>query len=211
MVAMQLELRRGRGEFVLAMNDGRQTFEVRLAAGDRELRLFVEGRNEPVQTAKLSGPLWRTPLLLEMSLFDRQLLVALGGETVFAHKLALRTNDDVPGKNATSAAPLRFGAKDLRVSVRDLTVYRDVYYTRGDGRHGVTEPYPLGVDEYFFLGDNSPVSLDSRSWTDGIVRDHMLLGKPFLVHLPSRPGRVKLGSAEWHIRVPDWGRIRYIR
>ncbi len=212
MAVMQLELRRGRGEFTLAMNDGRQTFKVRLAAGDRELQLFVEGRDEPVQTAKLSGPLWRSPLLLEMSLFDRQLLVALGGETVFAQKLALRPDDDGVNKNrANSASPLRFGARDLQVTVRDLMLYRDVYYTRGDGRHAITEPYPLGVDEYFFLGDNSPVSLDSRSWVDAVVRDHMLLGKPFLVHLPSRPGRIKVGSAEWHIRVPDWGRIRYIR
>ena len=126
----------------------------------------------------------------------------------------------MPVKNGEDAAknsaledvgPVRFSAQNLHVSVSDLTLYRDVYYTRGDGRHGVNEPYQLSSDEYFFLGDNSPVSLDSRSWTNAIVRDHMLIGKPFLVHLPSRPGRVKLGSAEWHIRVPDWGRIRYIR
>ena len=212
MAAMQIELHRGRGDFVLAMNDGWQTFEVRLASGQRELRLFVDGRDEPAQTAKLSGQLWRNPLLLEMSLFDRQLLVALGGETVFAQKLAVRTTDDgVDRQTANGTSPVRFGASDLHVSVRDLMLYRDVYYTRGDGRHGIEEPYSLGADEYFFLGDNSPVSLDSRSWTDAVVRDHMLLGKPFLVHLPSRPGRIKLGSAEWHIRVPDWGRIRYIR
>ncbi len=212
MVAMQIELHSGRGDFALAMNDGWQTFEVRLATDQRELRLFVDGRDEPVRTAKLSGQLWRNPLLVEMSLFDRQLLVALGGETVFAQKLAVRTNDDgVHSQITNGASPVRFGACDLQVSVRDLVLYRDVYYTRGDGRHGIKEPYPLGADEYFFLGDNSPVSLDSRSWTDAVVHDHMLLGKPFLVHLPSRPGRIKLGSAEWHIRVPDWGRIRYIR
>jgi len=160
----------------------------------------------------LESQLWRRPMLLEMSLFDRQTLVALEGKTIFSQKLPLRTNEGLAvGGSEAGPVPVRFGANDLHVSVRDLVLYRDVYYTRGDAKHGVKEPHQLGDDEYFFLGDNSPVSLDSRSWSDAVVQDHMLLGKPFMVHLPSRPGRVKLGSAEWHIRVPDWGRIRYIR
>ncbi len=217
MAAMQIELQHGRGEFSLVMSDGRQTFEVRLAAGDRELRLFVDGHDQPDETAKLSGPLWQNPMLVEMSLFDRQLLFALGGQTIFTRQLNVFTGEDLNGRRASEAAgsnggsPVRFGARDLHVNIRELTLYRDVYYTRGDGRHGVGQPHKLGLDEYFFLGDNSPLSLDSRSWTDAVVRDHMLIGKPFLVHLPSRPGRIKVGSAELHIRVPDWSRIRYIR
>lgn len=212
MVSFELELQRGRGEFAVAMSDGRQSFEVRLAAGERELRLFVDDAPEPADTAQLSGSIWRRPMLVEMSLFDRQLLFAVNGETVFVQKLSLRANDNAAAQaSATVSSPVRFGGRDLRAFVREVTLYRDVYYTRGDGRNGVKEPYALGEDEYFFLGDNSPVSLDSRSWTDGVVHEHMLIGKPFLVHLPSRPGRIKVGSAEWHIRVPDWGRIRYIR
>ena len=166
---------------------------------------------------KLSGAMWQRKRLVEMSLFDRQLLFALDGEVIFQRPLEPLVLPAKIGGDAAKtlvledALPVQFGARNLHVSVSDLTLYRDVYYTRGDGRHGVNEPYRLSSDEYFFLGDNSPVSLDSRSWTNAVVRDHMLIGKPFLVHLPSRPGRVKLGSAEWHIRVPDWGRIRYIR
>jgi signal peptidase I len=218
MLVMQFELASGRGELSWALSDGDQSFEVRLAAGERELRLFVNGVEAHDQRVKLRGSPWRRKWLVEMSLFDRQLLFALDGEVIFERPLPTLI---LPAKNAYDASnnstadsekvPVKFGASDLSVVVSDLTLYRDVYYTRGDARHGVTEPYQLGDDEYFFLGDNSPVSLDSRSWTDAIVRDHMLIGKPFLVHLPSRPGRVKLGSAEWHLRVPDWGRIRYIR
>ncbi len=215
MLAMQFELQSGRGEMAWSLSDGAQTFEVRLVAGERELRLFVDGVEDSGQRVKLSGSLWKRPWLVEMSLFDRQLLFALDGEVIFQQPFEPL---DLPVKNGggsakdlVSSEPAKFGARDLHVSVSDLALYRDVYYTRGDERHGITEPYRLGSDEYFFLGDNSPVSLDSRSWLDAVVRDNMLIGKPFLVHLPSRPGRVKLGSAEWHIRVPDWGRIRYIR
>ena len=217
MLAMQIELHSGRGSLTWALSDGAQTFAVSLAAGERELRLFIDGVEEPEQRVQLSGSMWQRKRLVEMSLFDRQLLFALDGEVIFQRPLEPLV---LPAKNGGDAAktlvledalPVQFGARNLHVSVSDLTLYRDVYYTRGDGRHGVNEPYRLSSDEYFFLGDNSPVSLDSRSWTNAVVRDHMLIGKPFLVHLPSRPGRVKLGSAEWHIRVPDWGRIRYIR
>lgn len=215
MLAMQIELRSGRGEMAWSLSDGAQTFEVRLVAGDRELRLFLDGEEITEQRVKLNGTLWKKPWLVEMSLFDRQLLFALDGEVLFQRPLEPLVlpvkNGGTAANDSASGEPAKFGARDLHVSASHLTLYRDVYYTRGDARHGVNEPHRLGPDEYFFLGDNSPVSLDSRSWVDNVVSSKMLIGKPFLVHLPSRPGRVKLGSAEWHIRVPDWGRIRYIR
>jgi signal peptidase I len=217
MLAMHIELHSGRGEMAWSLSDGAQNFEVVLASGERELRLFVDGVEEPEQRVKLSGSMWQRKRLVELSLFDRQLLFALDGEVIYQRPLEPLVlpakNDDPTAKNSLQevVVPAKFDARNLHVSVSDLTLYRDVYYTRGDARHGINEPYPLSSDEYFFLGDNSPISLDSRSWTNAVVRDHMLIGKPFLVHLPSRPGRVKLGRAEWHIRVPDWERIRYIR
>ncbi len=217
MLVMQIELHSGRGDMQWSLSDGAQTFVVQLAAGERELRLFVDGVEESGLRVKLSGSMWQRKRLVEMSLFDRQILFALDGEVVIQQPLAplpstvKNLSDSAKNVADDDGEPVKFGARDLRVSVSELTLYRDVYYTRGDSRHGITEPYRLQADEYFFLGDNSPVSLDSRSWMDAVVRDNMLIGKPFLVHLPSRPGRVKLGSAEWHIRVPDWGRIRYIR
>lgn len=216
MLVMQFELHRGRGDMVWSLSDGTQTWQVRLAAGDRELHLFLDDSAEPIERASLSGSVWHQKRLIEMSLFDRQLLFAMDGNVIFQRSLEplpplIKNSDGTTRTSKLDTVPVRFGARDLHVSVTKLTLYRDVYYTRGDGRHGITEAYRLGADEYFFLGDNSPVSLDSRSWPDAVVRDSMLIGKPFLVHLPSRPGRIKLGPAEWHIRVPDWRRMRYIR
>lgn len=215
MLAMRVELHSGRGVMSWFLSDGSQTFEVRLEAGERKVRLLVDGDEVSEEPIPSTGSMWQRPWLVEMSLFDRQLLFALDGQVIFQRPLELlplpvKNESDVT-KDSVVDEPAKFGVRDLHVSVSDLTLYRDVYYTRGDGRNGVAEPYQLGSDEYFFLGDNSPVSLDSRSWLDAVVRDKMLIGKPFLVHLPSRPGRVKLGSTERYIRVPDWGRIRYIR
>ena len=79
---------------------------------------------------------------------------------------------------------------DLTVS--ELRIYRDIYYTSSLANtprqgHALRSPVQLGPDEYFVLGDNSPVSNDSRFWTGSpVVPGSMLLGKPFLVHLPGR-------------------------
>ena len=112
-----------------------------------------------------------------------------------------------------SSTPSRvhFGGRNGTFLVRNLTIYRDVHYTSAQGSHAVGKPYPLGDDEFFFLGDNSPVSLDSRGWRDPVVPRHLIVGKPIVVHLPSKPGRIRIGGREWFFRVPDFSRIRYIR
>ncbi len=100
--------------------------------------------------------------------------------------------------------------------IRGLQVYRDVYYTSVLSNalrrpFAVGEPYRLGAGEYFVLGDNSPVSNDSRFWSiSPVVREEMFLGKPFLVHLPSQavPLQVFGQAVYW---IPDPRQIRYIR
>jgi signal peptidase I len=66
----------------------------------------------------------------------------------------------------------------------------------------------LGANEYFVLGDNSPISEDSRTWKDDrFVSVKSLVGKPFVVIFPAHG--ISLGG--WKIQVPDLTRIRYIR
>ena len=115
---------------------------------------------------------------------------------------------DPGGEDAGRPPEARIGARNLRVSLSHVTLYRDIYYTLPDGP--VAE-YQLARGEYFVLGDNSPVSIDSRHWEHpGVPRD-AFIGKPLLVHLPSRPGTLTWGGQSRRIRVPDFSRIRYIR
>ena len=58
------------------------------------------------------------------------------------------------------------------------------------------------------LGDNSPISEDSRTWSqDRGVSGKSLAGKPFVVIDPS----CQLSLWGMQIQVPDPMRIRYIR
>ena len=108
-------------------------------------------------------------------------------------------------------SPVAFGARRGSVTVQAVTLFRDVHYTTENHRHATERPLTLGDDEFFFLGDNSPVSLDSRGWGDPVVPRRLLVGRPLIVHLPSHPGRIKIGSTVKYVRVPDFSKIRCIR
>ena len=172
-------------------------------------------------------------LLLEVSNFDRQIVVAINGQACF-DPLPIDTAQSpeetleasvftVPGQKMDSAKAAAiairleqqkrwaFGVSGDGVRVSDLEMYRDVFYTPGKRRNAIESEFVVPAGSYFVQGDNSPVSSDSRNWPNPCVPHRLLIGKPFLVHLPSRPGVLDLGGRQWPIRIPEWSRIRYIR
>jgi signal peptidase I len=77
--------------------------------------------------------------------------------------------------------------------IESLELSRDVYYTaEGDFlRQRAVRLLPDGdVPAYFFLGDNSPSSEDSRWWGPTLVAPADLIGAPFMVFWP--PERMRL-------------------
>ena len=97
------------------------------------------------------------------------------------------------------------------MEVATLQLFRDVYYSDTVGRRAIDRPVHLRANVYFVLGDNSPVSQDSRSWNNQTVLTHdLLLGKPLVVHLPSRKKKIRIGELETEIRIPELSRMRYI-
>ena len=64
----------------------------------------------------------------------------------------------------------------LSAVIRRLQVFRDLHYLdpQGLGRDWSTAA-PLGNDEVLVLGDNVPISRDSRHWPQpGVPRDQIL-------------------------------------
>jgi signal peptidase I len=154
---------------------------------------------------------WPRRVLLEAAVVDHRLTIALDGLPLFEPY----DYDDPASGPSPDESPIALGVRGGSMAVSDLKIFRDVYYTSSLGTtprhpHGVAEPYPLGEDEYFVLGDNSPVSNDSRFWAGSpVVPGSMFLGKPFLVHLPGQVVALEVfgRSVYW---VPDPRRIRYI-
>ena len=168
----------------------------------------VPGRKRPVSSLShaLAGSRRGTGSVSGTDLSAANVLAA--GSTGAIQQTAavrIRKNTDAP------ASRIRFGGRNGTFFVSHLNLFRDVHYTSAQGGNGIGKPYRLGDDQFFFLGDNSPVSLDSRGWQNPVVPRHLIVGKPVIVHLPSRPGRIRVGQREWFFRVPDVSRIRYIR
>jgi signal peptidase I len=148
---------------------------------------------------------------LEVSVVDRSLQAAVDGVLLF-DPIDLEDPRTIPH---SGDSPVALGVRSGSVVVGDLRVYRDVHYTSTLANtlrrpFAVNSPYLLGTDEFFVLGDNSPVSNDSRFWAASpVVPRELFLGKPFLVHLPGQvvPLKVFGRSVYW---VPDPREIRYI-
>ncbi|HEY2157947.1 MAG TPA: signal peptidase I [Isosphaeraceae bacterium] len=150
---------------------------------------------------------------LEVGVIDRRLLVAIDGALAFD---PIDFDGPVGAGPGRFATPISVGVPYGGVTLSDLKIYRDVYYTgalSGGLRRpaGVDAPYLLKQGEFFVLGDNSPVSNDSRFWATGpVVRRRDFLGKPFLVHLPGRLAILQV-FGRTICRIPDPREIRYIR
>ena len=204
MLSLALMWQRGNGAFFVELTDGVQVLAVELDLAAGELAMRVDDETEPVRSASLASLSRGVPLNLSVSSFDRQILVAVEDVPIFA---PLELEGEI--EEAPLRRPVRIGARGVDVAVQHIVLYRDVYYT--PVQKGEEQSYQLGRDEYFMLGDNSAVSVDSRHWDRPGVPGSMLIGKPLVVHLPSRPGTLKWGNERRQIRVPDFARIRYIR
>ena len=204
MLSVRVAKAAGPGLLLLWATDGQARFRVEIDPAGGRYRVLQDGRLLPGAAGKLPFP--AAGLNVEVSLFDRQFLLALGGQTVVAWPY-----DRPQGAPAPPDQPLAIGAQRLAVTVEEVRVYRNVYYTEpvwAGPNAPWTKAVQLGEGEYFVLGDNSPVSDDSRTWAGAAaVGDKYLIGKPLAIILPAR----YVGWGPWHFQVPDLSRIRYIR
>jgi signal peptidase I len=161
----------GAGTLLLRANDGREAYQIAIKPATGTISLSA---NEKVVRSIQTAPaLLDQPTELLFSLFDRQILLAIGGRQRLLFLLA-----PTEGPWRPTSTPFAIGHRGLRVEITRLQIWRDAYYTspRSTGASSVTR---LGPDEYFVLGDNSPISRDSRLWTGGRpFPAELLVGRP---------------------------------
>jgi signal peptidase I len=199
-----------------AVRSGSDLFVVRIPVGYAgEIEMLRNGRRiglaNPWNPFHEGGD-WPRAVTLEASVFDHRVLVAVDGRPLFD---PVDYDNPRPGL-PPGESPIALGVQGGDLDVHELRIYRDLHYTGSLAStprqgHAMRAPVRLGPDEYFVLGDNSPVSHDSRFWSGGpVVPGSLLLGKPFLVHLPGQVVALQVfgRSVCW---VPDPRRIRYIR
>lgn len=156
--------------------DGLEQFELCLVPQQQWLELRHNG--QMVERVSATFPR-KKPFELAWWLVDQQLLFAIEGELLLTYLYKAATPRLAPRH------PLAIGAGTGQVKLAKLRVWRDVYYTdpgAGRFRFGLDRPYRLREDEFFVLGDNSPISIDSRVLPSAGIPGKLIVGKP----LPSR-------------------------
>src|SRR5690606_22312804 len=97
-----------------------------------------------------------------------RVVAAIGGKSLFDGVVLF------PSSASPQRRQVRIGARGVTATVDGLKLYRDVYYTPAMARHAVDKPIHLGEQEFFLLGDNSPLSNDGRHWPVGATAQKYL-------------------------------------
>ena len=174
MLSTKLQVR-GEGSVHLTLNSGSASAEVSLHFPGGKLKLTESGRRSAeLQLSDQSlQRLTSGQVQLDVGNFDRQLLLVIDDH------IELRRSWP-KSKALGTSRPVAIGVQGLTAWLGGLSLFRDTYHS--DGPVGTASPstahWQLGADEYFLLGDNAPVSLDSRLW--GPVPARLLIGRPLL-------------------------------
>jgi signal peptidase I len=207
-----LEVLGGSGRVALEITDGQDTLQAELPVGPLNggTRLRDASRADVIyRTGPGFGLKPGRKYHVELAFVDRRATLVVDGVCPFA------AVDRPPAEwRAEVARPVRLGAQGVDVRVHNFRLFRDIHYTDA-GPHGSRAAVRLGAGEYFVLGDNSPNSDDNRFWSgpDGQavpVPERNFLGKPFLIHMPSRVVHCDVLGGHWVFLGLDWGRIRWL-
>lgn len=202
-VEFDLETGPDAGSFIVGLRDGNDDVWIEMPVGGAQKSTLRDRHGKTLTIADVRLEPSRRQRI-EFALFDRRVLLAIDGrEACAAYDLPVVRNRDPVSR------PCWMAGKGASFTVRNFRLFRDIHYsaTGGECRNGVYEPWPLGPEEYFLLGDNSANSQDSRFWTNAGIPERCFMGKPLLLHQPSHWTHVR----NWEIECIDWNRIRWIR
>ena len=146
------------------------TYVVQLEPRHGRGRLLCDGVLVEGASFDVKKPLLASSSHVDFSLIDHQVQLAIDGLLLVNHPCPIE-NISKKKVAAENAPPFAIGASELSVTIDSLTLLRDIYYIAPVQPKAVT----LGRDEYYVLGDNSPLSADSRSGWPGPGLDRKYL------------------------------------
>lgn len=208
-------------------------------AGEMVIEKTENGQVVQLAKKTIAVPSIDGAVYFEFANVDHQLVLRFGDEKL-KYKLGRLSQD--AGQIGKSVKPevTILGAGSLELS--EIEIYKDIHYVSmvsRDGskiqRAGLGNPFSLGDDEFFVLGDNTANSADSRFWprpglgnndtqySMGTVPRDYLVGKAFFVYWPGAfvpfndskvakiLARSRAGSLlKMALNVPCTGRMRLI-
>ena len=157
-------------ELLVAIVVGEQTHLVRFAFEGDSVEVQLFGRDQKL-TAVTRCQIGRQRVVCGVSNIDQQIIVVVGEKQICSIDLAEHGSAD-PVELLLSLRPSN------PVDVKRVRLWRDVYYFSSVSRNELLQRQAgvAGAEGYFVVGDNLPVSQDSRFWLRPRVEATDILG-----------------------------------
>ncbi len=153
-------------------------FVVRLIgrAGPVEARIDAAGGGETLVngTSTSFAGAWTSVRTVDVAFVDLELVVTVNGT------VATRVEAEPQDAGGRIGFSVAFGVERGGARFEDVRLDRDVYYT------DAPRPFRVPDGSYFFLGDNSGMSQDSRAWRGFVLQETGEGGRRFLSASPPR-------------------------
>ena len=180
MLAFDVVATGGNGGILILLEENGKTYEI-----------FIRSRGEKKESyVKISGSIVASNAdafvesekvsRVEFSNADNEIILKLNDSVVFSHTYDTELSS-LDGY--TKSSKLKFGGRNTDAVFKNILVSRDVYYSES-GEWGTYNPVEIGEKQFFFLGDNSRNSNDSRYWK--FVPESNMVGRAFMVFWPLR-------------------------
>ena len=157
------------GTFSLRFNHLDKPIRIDFYAGDGVSVFIGEELQKALQWPNDFGA--KTSIYL--SVFDQQILLAVNEQTMAGLPC------DLPLSRPPTTTPISIGATDSQFKLSSLKIYRDVFYLDKYGQGG---NWSSDGDGFIVLGDNAPISIDSRHWEPARMPAHSIIGRVFKIN-----------------------------
>ena len=118
----------------------------------------------------------RAMVRIEVCTFDRRTTLLINGHIVAS------IDSPATGDSSVSLSPVEIGGLRSKFKLVRFRLWRDIYYFDAVPQRDPMSSVALraGSDEYLLLGDNVPLSIDSRHWPSPAIPADQILGRVFL-------------------------------
>ena len=145
-------------------------------------KLGIESESNDVEQKTFNSDLIRGgKFSLEFSSFDQQLFLLINQQQIFSTLIESK-NGDLPspansdGSTQPDKVQIELGLGDSKSRFHRARIWRDLYYLPAPG---ISASHTLpndSKDGFIVLGDNVPLSIDSRHWPDPVVTAEFVVG-----------------------------------
>ncbi|QDU61088.1 signal peptidase I [Planctomycetes bacterium Pan216] len=211
MIECSLEVRQLEGKVTFELVEAARVYQAVFDLATKKIELTQNGE----KLAEASSPITSTGSWpIRFANFDDRLTLWVNGSLVFGDGVDVAPLEgDELGPTMADTTPVRIGSREADVTVSQLKIFRDLYYSQqaaeadyrapfhsrspevtpdsvGYWREALSERVPrefsMADDEFLMFGDNSRASSDSREWFRGhVVPRHLLLGRALVLYWPA--------------------------